>query len=167
MATLYELVHEYEEMERQLTEVGLADVPEEILEEAQKVDFDFETKAENYAKMIRNLEADVYALKEEEERLKARRQTIEHNIGWLKLTLKEAMKATGKEKFTKGVFNFSIRKNGGKQPVVLDVDERELPDELVKITRKADNDAIRKYIEETGDVTYAHLGERGDNVSIR
>lgn len=166
MATLYELTAEYAELERAMSD-DIAGNLDELLEAAAATETEFESKAENYAKLIRNLDAEAYVLKEEEARLRMRRQTIERNIDWLKNTLKNAMKLTGKEKFTKGVFKFSIRKNGGKQPVILDVLEEDLPDELVKVTRKADNDAIRKYIEETGDVTYAHLGERGDSVSIR
>lgn len=166
MATLYELTREYAELEMAMSEETASNL-EELITAAQAVETDFESKAENYAKIIRNLEAERDALKEEEQRLHSRRMTIDANISWLKNTLKNAMKLTGKEKFTKGVFKFSIKKNGGKIPVIVDVLEESLPDELVKITRTADKDKIRDYILETGDVSYAHLGERGDTVSIR
>ena len=55
-----------------------------------------------------------------------------------------------------------------KIPVIVDVkDTSELPDDLVKITETPDLDAIRKYIEETGDLTYAHFGERGESLRIK
>ena len=48
-------------------------------------------------------------------------------------------------------------------PIELKVDVNELPDELVTISKKANNDAIREYI----DVTYATFGERGESLRIK
>lgn len=168
MATLYELTRDYVEIENALMEceqdISYRKLLASDLENAGDA---FKAKAENYAKLIKNLEAEEKALDEEERRLKARRMTVKNNLAWLKTVMKDAMKLTGNEKFTQGVFKFSIRKNGGKEPVILDVPEDHLPDELVKVIRKADNEAIREYIAETGDITYAHIGERGDSLSIR
>ena len=43
----------------------------------------------------------------------------------------------------------------------------ELPAELQKVTIEANNDAIRKYINETGDLTYAVLKEKGEHLNIK
>jgi hypothetical protein len=42
-----------------------------------------------------------------------------------------------------------------------------LPDDLVNIVEKPDLDALRDYIERTGDLTYAHFGERGESLRIK
>ena len=58
----------------------------------------FENKAENMAKLIRNLESDRLAYKEEEDRLKTKRQAVENKLEWLKTYLRDCMKLTGKNK---------------------------------------------------------------------
>ena len=129
---------------------------------------ELEAKADGYARVIKNMEAQINAFKEEEKRIAENRKRLEKGIERLKQNLFDSMKATGKEKFKTDLFSFAIQKNGGKIPVIVDVkDTSELPDDLVKITETPDLDAIRKYIEETGDLTYAHFGERGESLRIK
>jgi hypothetical protein len=94
---------------------------------------------------------------------KSRKNTVDR----LKENLFNAMKETGKTKFKTDLFAFSIAKNGGKIPVVVDVETADLPDDLVNIVEKPDLDALRDYIERTGDLTYAHFGERGESLRIK
>ncbi len=159
---LYELTAVYQRLQDQI-EAGedydgiLAVIGDEL-----------EAKADGYARVIRNMEAEAKALKDEEKRLAEKRKVCESAVERLKQNLFESMKATGKEKFKTDLFTFSIQKNGGKIPVIVDVkDTADLPDDLVKITEAPDLDAIRKYIEETGDLTYAHFGERGESLRIK
>ena len=159
---LYELTAVYQRLQDQI-EAGedyegiLAVIGDEL-----------EAKADGYARVIRNMEAEAKALKDEEKRLADKRKVCENAADRLKQNLYDSMKATGKEKFKTDLFTFAIQKNGGKIPVIVDVkDTSELPDDLVKITESPDLDAIRKYIEETGDLTYAHFGERGESLRIK
>lgn len=129
---------------------------------------EIEDKADGYARVIRNMEAQTAAFKEEEKRIAEKRKRLEAGVEKLKQNLFDSMKKTGKTDFKTELFSFKIQRNGGKQPVIVDVkDTSELPDELVKITEAPDLDAIRKYIEETGDLSYAHLGERGESLRIK
>lgn len=129
---------------------------------------EIEDKADGYARVIRNMEAQVASFKEEEKRIAEKRKRLESGVEKLKQNLFDSMKKTGKTDFKTELFSFKIQRNGGKQPVIVDVkDTSELPDELVKITEAPDLDAIRKYIEETGDLSYAHLGERGESLRIK
>ena len=127
----------------------------------------FENKAENYAKIITNFTAESEALENEIQRLKKKQKTIKTAIAKLKENLFEAMKQTGKTKFKKGIFSFSIQKNGGKQKVVVDCDLEDLPDDFIRIKKEADSEKIRQYIEETGDISYFHLADRGERLVIR
>ena len=161
---IYELTKEYVELQN-IIESG-----EEILTEYiefKDVDNEFEIKAENYAKVIRNLEGEIDALKAEEKRLKEKRGTLEKGVENLKNNLEAAMITTGKRKFKRGVFSFSIQKNGGALPVIVDVPTEELEDEFVIVEEKPDKKAIEKYIKETGDITFAHFGERGESLRIK
>lgn len=158
---LYELTAVYQRLQDQI-EAGedyegiLAVIGDEI-----------ETKADGYARVIRNMESQAAAFKEEEKRIAEKRKRLETSVERLKQNLFDSMKATGKEKFKTELFSFSIQKNGGAIPVIVDVPTEKLPDDLVQITEKPDLKAIAKYIEETGDLTYAHFGERGESLRIK
>ena len=139
-----------------------------IKDTMEAIEGEFEWKADGYARVIKNLSGNLAAVEAEMERLQAKKNLLDSSIKRLKETLKSAMLLTGKKKFKTDLFNFSIQKNGGKAPVILDVkDTSELPDELVKITETADLEAIRKLIEKDGSCKYAHLGERGESLRIR
>lgn len=159
---LYELTAVYQRLQDQIEsgedyEGILAVIGDEI-----------EAKADGYARVIRNMEAQVEGFKVEEKRIAEKRRRLEAAIEKLKQNLFDSMKKTGKEKFKTDLFTFAIQKNGGKIPVIVDVkDTSELPDDLVKITESPDLEAIRKYIEQTGDLTYAHFGERGESLRIK
>ena len=158
---LYELTAVYQQLQ---AEIENGEDVEGIL---AVINDELETKADGYARVIRNMEAQVDMFKNEEKRLADKRKTIEFGIERLKKNLFESMKTTGKVKFKTDLFSFSIQKNGGALPVVVDVTTDKLPDDLVQITEKPDLKAIAKYIEETGDITYAHFGERGESLRIK
>lgn len=159
---LYELTNAYLNIQE------LIESDEDYESVLDTIDDAIEIKADGYARVIRNMEAQAAAFKEEEKRLALKRKHCEAAISRLKQNLFESMKSTGKTKFKTDLFTFSIQKNGGKIPVIVDVkDTSELPDELVKITESPDLEAIRKYIEETGDLSYAHFGERGESLRIK
>lgn len=159
---LYELTAVYQRLQNQI-EAG-----EDVEGILAVIGDELEAKADGYARVIRNMESQAAAFREEEKRIAENRKRLEAGIERLKSNLYASMKATGKEKFKTDLFSFSIQKNGGKPPVILDVkDSSELPDDLVQITEKPDLEAIRKYIEDTGDLTYAHFGERGESLRIK
>ena len=162
--TIYELTGAYKHLE-----LALACNPddEELEAELAKITDDLETKAEGYAKIIRTLTANVEGYKAEEARIAERRKVDENTIKRLKTNLMMSMKETGKTKFRTDLFAFGVAKNGGKEPLRIDADVESIPDELCKVTREVDNDKMREYIKETGDLSYAHLEERGEHLTIR
>lgn len=161
---LYELTAAYQNIQ-ELIENG-----EDLEGVLETINDELEIKADGYARVIRNMEAEAKAFKDEEARLAEKRKHVENAIDRLKQNLFNAMKETGKTKFKTDLFSFSIQKNGGALPVILEEDYQDtskLPDNLVQITEKPDLKAIAKYIEETGDVTYARFGERGESLRIK
>jgi vacuolar-type H+-ATPase subunit E/Vma4 len=126
-----------------------------------------EKKAEGYAKVIRNMEGDLAAVKAEQEKLSAKKNLLESGIKRLKEDLQAVMTATGKRKFKTDLFSFNIQKNGGADPVIVDVPTEELPDDFVIISEKPDLKALAKYIKDTGDITFAHFGSRGESLRIK
>lgn len=160
---IYELTTQYQLLQDAL-EAG-----EDVDALIESVNDELEAKADGYARIIRNLECDIEGFKKAEESAKAKREVLENNVKRLKNALFMSMKATGKLKFKTDLFGFSVAKNGGKDPIVINegVVPEDLPEELVKKTLTIDKEALRKYIEDTGDITYGYIGERGESLRIR
>lgn len=161
MATLYELTGQYkqlldmaetEELDKQL-----------IADTLEALEGEIETKADGYAKIIRELEGKAELLKSEIDRLSNRKTTIENNIKSMKEALQNAMYITGKVKFKTNLFNFSIQKNPPK--LVIDKPE-EIPEEfLIPQPPKADNAKLKEILEEK-ELPFAHL-EQSESLRIR
>lgn len=145
------------EVDQQLVEDCINDYTEEL-----------EVKADGYAKVIKNLEGNVDVIDKEIKRLQAKKKACENGVTRLKTNLFDSMKALNKKKIQTDLFTIAIQKNGGKAPVILDVQgTEELPDELVRIKEEPDMEAIRELIEKEGSCKYAHLGDRGESLRIK
>lgn len=165
MASMYELTTDWAAV---LAMAQDPDVdPQAIADTLEAIGGEIEDKAENTAIVMKELEAEAAKLKAEEQRLKDRRTKVENNIKDIKQRLFDAMKMTGKVKFKTELFSFSIAKNGGKIPVIVDVDCSELPDDLVTIVEKPNLDAIAAYLEKHPESKYGHFGERGEHLNIK
>ena len=165
MSTLYELKGEYLQLLQLLEDPEAED--QIVLDTLEGIDFELEVKAENYAKIIKELEGNVEVIKAEKKRLSDKQSKLEENIKRLKENLQAAMVETGKTKFKTELFSFSIQKNGGALPVIVDVETADLPDDLVQITEKPDLKAIAKFLEKNPDSELAHFGERGESLRIK
>lgn len=164
MSKLYELTTDLLALQEML-ESPLDD--EDVLRDTlEAVQGEYELKLEAYCKVIKNLEADMEALKNEAKRLTDKRKVLENNIERLKKAMFDSMKATNTDKVKGQLFTVAIQKNGGKLPVIVDVDVTELPDELVKVVESPDLEAIGKLLEQ-GKSMYAHFGERGESLRIK
>ncbi len=129
--------------------------PEVMQDTLDSIEDAIENKAENIAKLIRNLESDVTAYKEEEERLKTKRQATENKVKWLKTYLEDNMKLTGKTKFKSGMFNFSIQKNPASVNIT---DEKAIPEEfLIQQPPKVDKTSLKEILKRGIEVPGAEL----------
>lgn len=106
---LYELTSEYEGLMNMLYD-GETD-EQTIMDTLESLEYEIEDKADNYAKIIKNIEADTKALKDEEARLYSKRKALDNNIKRLKDNLYNSMKLIGREKFKTLLFSFNIQKN--------------------------------------------------------
>ena len=158
---LYELTEAYKMLE------DLIMSGEDYTQALNEINDAIEVKADGYARIMKNFEAEADAIGAEITRLKERKSALEANIQKLKDNLQEAMIATGKRKFKTDLFTFNIQKNGGAEPVIVDIPIEDLPDDFVIVLEKPDLNSIRKYIKETGDITFAHFGERGESLRIK
>lgn len=127
---LYELTQNYINLQDLLEDETIS---QDLIEKAMKeVSEDIEEKAENYAAIMKNLEAEAEALEKEEKRLAARKSSLRNRNKILKENLENSMKATGKTKFKTRLFSFNIAKN----PPSLDIaDEELIPDKYIVYTK--------------------------------
>lgn len=155
---LYELSVAFQEVQNM-------DLDSEVMKDTlDSIEDAIENKAENIAKLIRNLESDVAAYKEEEERLKTKRQATENKVKWLKTYLEDNMKLTGKTKFKSGMFNFSIQKNPASVNIT---DEKAIPEEfLIPQLPKIDKTSLKEILKRGIEVPGAEL-KRTEGLRIR
>ena len=107
---LYELTGEYIQLMQMLEDASVEDETE-IMAAMEAVSGDIEDKADAYARIMKNLIADIDALDSEEKRLKSRRNTLETRVDRLKMAIQDAMTLTGKRKLKTSIGNWGIQKN--------------------------------------------------------
>ena len=162
---LYELTEQWETVFNMM-EDGETD-EQVIFDTLESIEGEIEDKADNHAKMIRNLQANAEVLKAEEERLYKRRKSTENHIQRLKDNLQANLEFIGKTKFKTDLFSFSISKNGGKQPLSITDNLDEIPGKyLIPQPPKVNNDAVRELLKDK-EVEWAHLEPYGRHLNIR
>lgn len=154
--TLYEITEAYSKL------LELAEDPEidnEVVADTfEAIEGELEIKAENTAKIIRQLEADAESLKKEEERFQRRRKAAENRAKQLKALLEFAMKATGKTKFETELFKFRIQKNAPSLVIAEDVDMANIPPEFIKFAEpQIDKAAVKDAIKLGVEINFARL----------
>ena len=165
MSSLYELNTAYRSLMERLYDEEL---PEDaIIDTLDSLEGAIEDKADGYGKVIRMIDADIAEIKVEEARLYARRKSLERRKDVLKANLFDAMKTVGLAKIKTALFSLSIRKNGGKRRVELDVPIEALPAKYQKVTVEANNEALRELLADRESCEYCHLAEQGESLSIK
>ena len=160
MSTLYELTGQYLE----LMEIADEADPEVLKDTLEAITGEIEIKAENYAKVIKNLEGRAEILKKEIARLQDRKKGVESNIESIKKNLQNAMIAIDKKKIKTDLFSFSIAKN---PPTVQVADETKVPEQFWKPQAPVLNkEELKAYLKTNGPTEYAYL-EQGESLRIK
>lgn len=162
MSNIYQLANNYETVLNMLYNEEIDE--QMIFDTLESIEGEIEEKADNYAKIIKELEAKQKARKEEAKRLTDGAKVFENRVKALKNNLFNAMKETGKTKFATNLFSFNIAKNGGKQALAIDGD---VPEEYTKTIIENDTDKIRQALENGENLPFAHLEPRGESLRIK
>ncbi|WP_195444625.1 siphovirus Gp157 family protein [Peptoniphilus harei] len=109
----------------------------------ENIDDEIETKADNIAKVLRDFDGDIEALKSEEERLAKKRKAIENRQKQLKEYLQNAMLVLDKRKFKTDLFSFNIQKNA---PSLRILDESKIPEDYYKIEKKLNKNDLKEAV---------------------
>lgn len=156
-ATLYEL----KEMYLNLMDLDLEG--EELGKALENIDDEIEVKAENYAGLIKNLEAEAEAYKKEIDRMADRERALRNRAKFLKKNLEETMIDLDKKKFKTNLFSFNIQRNA---PGIKILDADKIPEEFVEYERKIKKNDLKKAIKEGLETEAAVLVE-SESLRIR
>lgn len=156
MATLYELTGQF-------LDIYNLELDEETkLDTLDSIDWEteYETKVENYIKVMKNIDADVEARKAEIKRLMELNKADEKKKEHLKDTLSTSMNMTGHERVDTPLFKVSFRKSQA-----VEVDETVLPEAYKVATWKPDKKRLKEDLKNGLEIIGASLVER-KNLSI-
>ena len=163
--TLYEITEDYQHV---LAIAEDPDIDPEVLQDTlEALSGALEVKADGYARVIRQLEADSDALSAEIARLTARKRTADNSIGRMKEALKSAFLATGTAKIKTDLFTITIQRNPAS--VVMDEQYIEnIPAEyLIEQEPKLNRQKIKEDLKAGKDLQgIAHL-EQTEGLRIR
>ena len=160
MSTLYELTGQY----LALMDIAEDADPDALRDTLEGLEGEFEDKADNYAKVIKNLEGQADVLDKEIDRLQRKKSRINNSIKSIKSNLERSMLVTGKRKFKTLLFSFGIQKN---PPTISVVNEAAIPENFWKQQDPVlDKKALMAFIKENGPTEYAQLTQ-GESLRIR
>lgn len=153
---LYEITQAYENL------ASLED-KEEVGKYLDLIEDEFNQKAENTVKVIKNIGADIKALRDEEKRLAQKRKSLQSNQDWLKFYLQNNMERLGDKKIKAGIFNINIQKN---PPSVNIKDEELIADDYFITERKIDKKKLKEDLKDGKEIDGAELTQ-GESLRIR
>lgn len=164
MAKLYEIVGELQDFIN--TNEGLED-EQAYKDTLEALQGELDDKVSQWARCIKNMEAERNAVKEEADRLAKRAKSIDNQVAHMKDTLLMFLKAAGRDKAGDAVIKASIAKNGGKAPIIMNISEDDIPKEYQECIYRANKEAIRNALESGTELEWAYLGERGEHINIK
>lgn len=159
--SLYNLVGSYNQLWNQIEEMDL-DALEDTL---QSIEDAIEVKAENYAYMMRMMDAEAEVIKAEEKRLADRRKAVENRKERLKANLENGLLMAGIDKVKTPTVTVAIQNN---PPSVQIEDEDLVPEQFVtvEIIRKIDRKSILQALKD-GDLIEGCSIKQGKSLRIR
>ena len=161
MASLNDLMNEWRELKEMALDPEID--PEAIADTIEGLEGALEDKADGYADYMDFLKGQIEQVKSEQERLRNRRISFEAKLDRVKAKLEDAMRETGKTKFSTALHSFRIQKNPPK--VVIDHEENIPLKYLIPQDPKVDTKSIMQDLKNGELFAWAHL-EQGEGLRI-
>lgn len=161
---LYELSTQYNEALTSLSQmVDEGQLPVEAMNDTlEALGGELREKAKNVGAWIKNLEADVTALKDAETAMSNRRKSIQSKIDWAKDYLHSNMEASGITEIDCSLYSLKIKKNPPSVNIIGDVPKEYM---IIKTTESPDKKAIKELLE-NGGCEFAEL-KHGTRLEIK
>ncbi|RDY22850.1 hypothetical protein CHF27_011050 [Romboutsia maritimum] len=161
--SLYELTTDLVE----LMDVEDAEMNEEVKSQiVEQIENMIEDKSENIIAVVRNYEATISAIKEEEKRLAENRKAKENKLSRLKEYTRECLERTGKMKVETNLGTVSLR----KKPVSVVVEDEALIPALYKTTKEVvsiDKVTIKDFLKKGMEIEGCRLSDEAYSLTIK
>ena len=135
---LYELTAEY----KNILDLIEVDDSEGLKLALEQLDGEIETKVENSVKVIKSIEGDILALKEEEKRLAGRRKALENKVSSMKEYIEHNLNFIDDKKVKTTLFTVAMQNN--KKSVNI-LNEEVIPEEYIKTVTTTNIDKVALY----------------------
>lgn len=162
MSTLHEITGQYLELYEMMESADELEM-KIIADTLDGMDGELEEKADGYAKIMAELDAEAVKFEKEADRLAARAEQLHNRSKILKDRLKAAMILCDRRKFKTDFYSFAICKNGGVAP--MDVDEAAVTEDYMK--QIPDTTKIREALNAGEILPFAELKDRGEHLRIK
>ena len=162
MSTLHEITGQYLELYEMMESADELEM-KIIADTLDGMDGELEEKADGYAKIMAELDAEAVKFEKEADRLAARAEQLHNRSKILKDRLKRAMILCDRKKLKTSLYSFAICKNGGVAP--MEVDETAVPDDYMK--KIPDTSKIREALNAGEILPFAELKDRGEHLRIK
>lgn len=160
---LYELVTDLID----LTEEGEMELNEDVKQEVIKLlEIEINNKSKNIIGVIKNHEATIKAMKDEEKRIAKNRKIKENSLERFKEYVRECLERAGKKKVETDIGVISLRK---KQASLIIEDEELIPEEY-KVRKELvsiDKNSIKDFIKKGNTVNGCKLSDESYSLMIR
>lgn len=162
MSTLYEITGQYLALYEMLESADELEM-KVITDTLEGMDGELGEKADAYAKIMTELDAEAAKFEKEADRLAERAGQLHSRSKLLKDRLRSAMILCNRKKIKTDLYSFAICKNGGAAP--LEVDETAVTDDYMK--KIPDTAKIREALTAGKTLPFAELKERGEHLRIK
>lgn len=163
--TLYDIQGEYLRLYELATDIEDEDSIEAFSNALEDLNTDLAVKAEGYVQVIKQLEMEADECDKLLALIRAKKDVREKHAKQMKEALLSVMEVAGLTEFPAGMFTLKVQKNGGKQPMSVDIEK--VPTNFMRIKYEPDNELIRNTLESGKELTFAKLEERGRHLSIK
>lgn len=140
---------------------------EQVADTIEALNCTIEQNCDDIADVIASLTGEQEYLREEMSRLSLRFTKLTDKKVRLQEGLKSYLKSKGMKKVHTNNYDFSVCKNGGKQPIEITVDIHDIPKEYCIFQPKPNTDIIRKTLKSGQELEFAHFSERGEHLRIK
>ena len=164
--TLYELTGQFMELFQLMED---PEMDEEALRDTlEGMEGEFDQKIDGWCRVLKSLEADAKALKDESKRLADRGRAIENRIANMKAFMMQSMQAIGKTE-AGDLLKAKITKNGGVLPLRFKdgASASDVSSTFRCIEYHFNNEAIREALDAGKVLDFVEYGERGQSLRIK
>lgn len=147
---LYELTDTYAELVAQLDECETEEEAAQLWAQIDEIGSSIAEKADNYARFLRNKQAEAKSLEEEIKRLQKRKKAAENTVDQLREHMKFAMGVAGATEIKTALGKWTVRKNAPRVEVL---DESEIaPEYFEPQPPKLMKSKLQQHWKETGEI---------------